>query len=45
MAGRVHVIGSATGAIAKGASGRDIVLRHYRAVMMVSIALILFQFA
>lgn len=40
MASRAVVVGSTGGAVSKGASGQDIALRFYRAVMLVSIVLI-----
>jgi hypothetical protein len=40
MTGRADVVGSTGGEVSKGASGQDIALRFYRAVMLVSIVLI-----
>ena len=40
MTSRADVVGSSSGASTKGASGQDIALRFYRAVMLVSIVLI-----
>jgi len=44
VASRADVGGRPDGAAVRGASGRDIALRHFRAAMLVSIVLILFQF-
>jgi len=44
VASRANVGGQADGGAVRGASGRDIALRHFRAAMLVSIVLILFQF-
>jgi len=40
MTSRADVVGSTGGEVSKGASGQDIALRFYRAVMLVSIVLI-----
>ena len=40
MTSRADVVGSTDGGVGKGASGQDITLRFYRAVMLVSIVLI-----
>ena len=45
MTSRADVVGSTHGGDTKGASGQDIALRFYRAVMLVSVVLILLQLA
>lgn len=42
MTSRADVVGSTDGEGSKGASGQDIALRFYRAVVLVSIVLIVF---
>lgn len=41
MTSRADVVGSARGGVTKGASGQEIALRLYRAVILLSVALIL----
>jgi hypothetical protein len=41
MTSRADVVDSTDGGVSKGASGREVALRFHRAVMLVSIVLIL----